>query len=118
MNAARLGGIICDTAVGRAPRCSCTRGDREVVEMILEVFGPDGEKCQALEDGLRRALDELGMRDDVTLYRIEDPASAVGRGVWRVPGLALDGRVVVRGRVPEPAELKGLIVAAAERAGI
>jgi hypothetical protein len=39
------------------------------------------------------------------------------RGVWRAPGLALDGRVVVRGRAPAADELKELIVAAAERAG-
>jgi len=85
--------------------------------MIVELFGSGCEKCQALEVSLRRALDELGMTDEVTLYRIEDPASMVGRGVWRAPGLALDGKVVVRGRVLEPAEIKALIVAATERAG-
>jgi small redox-active disulfide protein 2 len=85
--------------------------------MIVEVFGSGCEKCQALEDALRLALDELGMTDDAWLYRIEDPASMVGRGVWRAPGLALDGRVVVRGRAPAADELKELIVAAAERAG-
>ena len=85
--------------------------------MIVELFGSGCEKCQALEDALRRALEELGMSDEAVLYRIKDPASMVGRGVWRAPGLALDGKVVVRGRAPEPAELKELIVAARERAG-
>ena len=85
--------------------------------MIVELFGSGCEKCQALEDALRLALDELGMTEDATIYRIKDPASMVGRGVWRAPGLALDGKVVVRGRAPGPAELKELIVAATERAG-
>ena len=85
--------------------------------MIVELFGFGGEKCRALEESLRRALDELGMADEATLYRIEDPASMVGRGVWRAPGLALDGKVVVRGRVADPAEIKAWIVAATERAG-
>jgi len=85
--------------------------------MIVELFGSGCEKCQALEDALRLALDELGMTEDATIYRIKDPASMVGRGVWRAPGLALDGKVVIRGRAPEPAELKELIVAATERAG-
>ena len=85
--------------------------------MVVEVFGSGCEKCQALEDALRLALDELGMTDDARLYRIEDPASMVGRGVWRAPGLALDGKVVVRGRVPGSAEVKELLVAAVERAG-
>ncbi|MEI6449031.1 MAG: thioredoxin family protein [Actinomycetes bacterium] len=90
---------------------------REVEPMIVELFGSGCEKCQAMEVSLRLALDELGMGDSATLYRIEDPASMVGRGVWRAPGLALDGKVVVRGRAPEPNELKKLIVAATERAG-
>ena len=85
--------------------------------MIVELFGSGCEKCQVLEDALCRALDELGMSDDAVLYRIKDPASMVGRGVWRAPGLALDGKVVVRGRASGPAELKELLVAAAERAG-
>ena len=85
--------------------------------MIVELFGSGCQKCLALEVSLRLALDELGMTDEVTLYRIEDPASMVGRGVWRAPGLALDGKVVVRGRVLEPAEIKALLVAATERAG-
>ena len=85
--------------------------------MIVELFGFGCEKCQVLEDALCRALDELGMSDDAVLYRIKDPASMVGRGVWRAPGLALDGKVVVRGRAPAAAELKELLVAAAERAG-
>jgi len=85
--------------------------------MIVELFGNGCEKCRALEDALRSALDDLGMAADATLFRVEDPASMVGRGVWRAPGLALDGKVVVRGRAAGPAELKGLLVAAAERAG-
>jgi small redox-active disulfide protein 2 len=85
--------------------------------MIVKVFGSGCDGCQALEDALRLALDELGMTGDATLYRITDPASMVGRGVWRAPGLALDGKIVVRGRVPGSAELKDLLVAAAERAG-
>ena len=85
--------------------------------MIVELFGNGCESCRALEEALRRALDDLGMTDEATLYRVEDPASMVGRGVWRAPGLALDGKVVVRGRAPETAELKALIAAAAQRAG-
>ena len=85
--------------------------------MIVELFGSGCEKCRALEDALRVALDDLGMADEATLYRVEDPASMVGRGVWRAPGLALDGKVVVRGRAPDTAELEELLVAAKERAG-
>jgi hypothetical protein len=36
----------------------------------------------------------------------------VARSVWRSPGLRVDGRVVCRGRVPEPEEIRGFLEAA------
>lgn len=77
--------------------------------MILEIFGSGCEKCRALEAAVHDALDELGVAADTTIYRIEDPATMVGRGVWRAPGLAVDGRVVSRGRLLTAAEVRDLI---------
>ncbi len=77
--------------------------------MILEIFGSGCEKCRALEAAVHAALDELGLASETTIYRIEDPACMVGRGVWRAPGLAVDGRVVSRGRELTAAEVGDLI---------
>jgi hypothetical protein len=81
--------------------------------MILEIFGCRDEACESLESAVGEALGELGLADETTIYRIEDPASMVGRGVWRAPGLAVDGKVVSRGRVLTAAEVAELIRSAA-----
>jgi hypothetical protein len=84
--------------------------------MIVELFGTD-QKAAELETTLERVFGELSPPGGVTLYRVEDPAHMVGRGVWRSPGLALDGKVVCRGRVPTAAEIRGWLAAAAQKAG-
>ena len=81
--------------------------------MIVEIFGPPDRRRDDLERSVRTALDELGVAQDATVYRIEDPASMVGRGVWRAPGLAVGGKVVARGRELTAAEVMDLIRAAA-----
>jgi hypothetical protein len=84
--------------------------------MIVEVFGKPDEITGALRASLEEALADLGLAEDATVYRIEDPAHMVGRGVWRGPGLAVDGKVVCRGRVPTRDEVREYL-AAARRAG-
>ena len=85
--------------------------------MIVEVFGKGDKATGALQASLEKALADLGMAGDATLYRIEDPAHMVGRGVWRGPGLALDGKVVCRGRVPTASEVREYLETATRRAG-
>lgn len=81
--------------------------------MILEIFGCDDDACASFARAVDEALNDLGLMDETTIYRIEDPASMVGRGVWRAPGLAIDGKVVSRGRQLSVAEVKELIRSAA-----
>ncbi len=77
--------------------------------MILEVFASGGETGAAFERAVRQAVDDIGLTAETTIYRIEDPALMVGRGVWRSPGLAVDGKVVLRGKAMSGAELRALI---------
>jgi hypothetical protein len=60
----------CDPKEALAERSIAGAGaaDREVAHMIVELFGSGCEKCQALEDALHLALDDLGMTDEATLY--------------------------------------------------
>ena len=81
--------------------------------MIVEIFGPPDRRRDDLERSVRTALVELGLSRDTTIYRIEDPASMVGRGVWRAPGLAVGGKVVARGRELTAAEVRDLLRSAA-----
>ena len=81
--------------------------------MILEIFASDNELRVELESAVEQAVRELGLTGETTVYRITDPASIVGRGVWRAPGLAVDGKVVSRGKPLSAEEVAGLIRAAA-----
>ncbi len=77
--------------------------------LILEIFGYRDEPAEHLERAVREALDGLGLAGEATIFRVEDPASMGGRGVWRAPGLAVNGKVVARGRVLTAAEARELI---------
>ena len=81
--------------------------------MILEIFACDHELCVDLESAVDQAVRELGLTGETTVYRITDPASMVGRGVWRAPGLAVNGKVVSRGKPLSAGEIASLIRTAA-----
>ena len=74
--------------------------------MRIDVMGLPGEITAALEAALLEALESHGLGDAVSLRRIEDPGLMIARGVRKPPALAIDGKVVCRGRVPDVAELR------------
>ncbi len=78
--------------------------------MIIKILGPGCNKCKNLERATREALDQLEL--DATVEKIEDYAAIVGYGVMATPGLVVDDKVLVSGRVPKPAEIKQLLTAA------
>ena len=53
--------------------------------MILEIFACD-DKLVWTSSPRGRGLRDLGLAGETTIRRITDPASMVGRGVWRAPG--------------------------------
>jgi hypothetical protein len=68
------------------------------LSMVLEIFACDDRLCADVESAVDEALRDLGLTGEATIRRITDPASVVGRGVWRAPGLAVNGKVVSRGK--------------------
>ncbi len=79
--------------------------------MIIKILGPGCKNCKNLERATREALDQLGM--DATVEKVEDYAAIVGYGIMSTPGLVVDDKVLVSGRVPRPAEIKKLLTTAA-----
>ena len=80
--------------------------------MIIKVLGPGCTNCKNLERVTREALTELGIQADVE--KVEDISTIMGYGILSTPGLVIDEKVVLAGRVPRTPEVKGLIIAAAQ----
>lgn len=75
--------------------------------MIIKVLGPGCANCRRLEERTREAVDTLGLAAEV--QKVTDPAEIAGYGVMRTPGLVVDERLVVAGRVPTSSEIAGLL---------
>ncbi|MEM2878767.1 MAG: thioredoxin family protein [Candidatus Hadarchaeales archaeon] len=72
--------------------------------MKIEVFGSGCLKCRRTEDNFRKAAKELGLNAEIV--HVYDFAEIVKRGITGTPAVAVDGRLVVSGRVPEVEEIK------------
>ncbi|MEU6539731.1 thioredoxin family protein [Streptomyces sp. NPDC047000] len=79
--------------------------------MIIKVLGPGCANCHTLESRAREALQDLGL--DATVEKVTDYAAIAGYGIMRTPGLVVDEKVLVSGRVPATAEIRTLLTAAA-----
>ncbi len=75
--------------------------------MDIKVLGPGCNNCVTLEARTREALDDLNT--DATIEKITDTAQIMGYGVMSTPGLVIDGKVVVSGRVPSVKQLTKLM---------
>ena len=70
---------------------------------VIEVLGPGCQKCQYVEKVVRETLAELGIEADVR--HVTDYGEIAARGILSTPGLAIDGSVVLAGRVPTREQL-------------
>jgi small redox-active disulfide protein 2 len=75
--------------------------------MIIKILGPGCSNCQNLERVTREAVADLGL--DATVEKVTDYAAIAGYGVMSTPGLVVDEKVVVSGRVPRAAEVRMLL---------
>ena len=79
--------------------------------MIVKILGPGCTNCANLERVTREALAELGL--DATVEKVTDYPTIAGYGVMSTPGLVIDEKVVISGRVPRTPEVKMLLTGAA-----
>lgn len=79
--------------------------------MIIKVLGPGCANCKNLEKATREAVDALGL--DATIEKVTDYAAIAAYGVMSTPGLVVDEKVVLSGRVPTPAQVRDLLSTAA-----
>ena len=75
--------------------------------MKITVYGPGCANCISLADYAKEAAEELGI--DAEIEKVEDFAEIAKAGIMSTPGLAIDGKVKVKGRVPSKDEIKELL---------
>jgi small redox-active disulfide protein 2 len=73
----------------------------------LQILGTGCPKCEKLAANTEAAAKALGLQYE--LVKIKDINEIMGFGVMLTPALAIDGKVVVTGKVPSPDELKNLL---------
>lgn len=75
--------------------------------MEIKVLGTGCTKCKKLEQLTRETIAELGIEANVE--KVEDIYKIMQYGVMRTPGLVIDEKVVLTGRLPKSKELKELL---------
>lgn len=75
--------------------------------MNIIVLGTGCAKCKTLEQLTRKVVADLKLNADVT--KEEDIQKIMSYGIMRTPGLVVDGKIVISGRIPSESELKELL---------
>ncbi|MDA8437763.1 MAG: thioredoxin family protein [Propionibacterium sp.] len=75
--------------------------------MHIKILGSGCANCVNLERATRQAVTELGL--DATFEKVTDYGDIASYGIMRTPGLVVDERVLLSGRVPTAAQVKDLL---------
>ena len=75
--------------------------------MEIKVLGPGCANCETLGKRAAEAVQKAGV--DATITKITDYDEMLSYGILRTPGLVIDGKLVMSGRVPSVDEIAGFI---------
>ncbi|WP_240971180.1 thioredoxin family protein [Flammeovirga aprica] len=74
------------------------------IKMEIKVLGTGCTKCKTLEKQTNQAVEELGINADV--IKVEDIVEIMNYNIMATPALVINGKVVVKGKVPSTTEIK------------
>lgn len=75
--------------------------------MVIKILGSGCANCKKLEANAKQAVEELGIEAEVV--KVTDFKDILAYGVMKTPGLVVDEKVKVMGRVPSAEEIKKLL---------
>jgi small redox-active disulfide protein 2 len=75
--------------------------------MKIEIFGTGCAKCKRLEKHVRKALKQTELKASVN--KIEDMNEIMERGVMITPALAINGEIVLSGKISKVDDIKKLL---------
>jgi small redox-active disulfide protein 2 len=73
----------------------------------IQILGTGCAKCQKLAENTKQAADNLGL--DYEMEKITEINQIMEFGVMTTPGLAVDGKVLIVGKVPGPADIEKML---------
>jgi small redox-active disulfide protein 2 len=82
----------------------------------LEILGSGCANCQKLTAIVQDVVRDLAL-DGAQIVKVEDFVKIMSYGVMATPALAIDGKVVLVGRVPSKADVTTLITTALAQQG-
>ena len=75
--------------------------------LSIKILGPGCAKCKQAEAVVRDVVASVGV--DATIEKVEDIQAIMAYDVMQTPSLVVNGRVVVRGRVPTVDEVRDVM---------
>jgi small redox-active disulfide protein 2 len=75
----------------------------------IEVLGTGCKKCVTTAEQLEAVATELGI--EVEVKKVTDPAAIMGYQIMSTPGIAIDGKLVHSGSVPDRRKIESLLKA-------
>ena len=76
--------------------------------MEIKILGPGCVRCKTLEKEVINTLAELDIAADVS--KVEDIVKIMEYGIMHTPGLVINGKVILSGRIPSPSEMKNILI--------
>jgi len=73
----------------------------------IQILGTGCAKCEKLAATTKQAADNLGI--DYEMEKVTDINQIMAFGIMTTPGLAVDGKVLVAGKVPAVADLEKML---------
>ena len=75
--------------------------------MNIQILGTGCPKCKSLEKATREVVDQNGI--EATITKVEDIIEIMKFNILTTPALVIDGKIVIKGRVPSNNELKEIL---------
>lgn len=75
--------------------------------MEIKILGPGCPKCKTLDKLTHEVVEKNNI--DATITKVEDIMEIMKYGVMSTPALVVDGKVILKGRVPSAEEIKQLL---------
>jgi small redox-active disulfide protein 2 len=74
---------------------------------LIEVFGPGCARCQETYRVVRHVVESAGL--PIEVVKVDDIKRMISLGIMATPAIAIDGKVVMTGRVPKSDEIQRLL---------